>query len=109
LPLHDIIYQIYQVMQMRKTLSKRCFWDVDFESLDIRKNKSFIISRTLEHGTMQDIIALKSMYPIKEISEVVKNSRNISRSTAVFWANILDIPLEEVRACSKLQRYRQIP
>jgi len=104
--LHDIIYQ---VMRMRKILSKRCFWDVDIESLDIRKNKSFIISRTLEHGTMQDIIALKSMYPIKEISEVVKNSRNISRSTAVFWANILDIPLEEVRACSKLQRYCQIP
>ncbi|MDI3495373.1 MAG: hypothetical protein PWQ72_1500, partial [Pseudothermotoga sp.] len=95
-------------IKMKKNLSKRCFWDVDIESLDIRKNKSFIISRILEHGTMEDIIALKSMFPIEEISEVVKNSRNISRSTAIFWANILDIPLKEVRACSKLPRFRQI-
>lgn len=104
--LRDIIYL---VMKMRKRLSKRCFWDVDVETLDFRKNKDFIISRTLEHGTMQDIVTLKCLYTTGEISKVVKNSRNISRSTAFFWANILDLPLEEVRACSKLPRYRQIP
>jgi hypothetical protein len=93
------------VMIMPKFFTNRCFWDVDIKKLDIQKNKDFIISRVLEHGILKDIHELKKEYSSEEIKKVVKNNKNISRKTATFWANILNIPLKEVKACSKLQQF----
>ncbi len=93
------------VINMHKFFTSRCFWDVDINKLDIQKNKDFIISRVLEHGILKDIHELKKEYSSEEIKKVVKNTKNISRKTATFWANILNIPLKEVKVCSKQQQF----
>lgn len=78
-----------------------CFWDVDASKLDIIKDKNFIIARVLEYGIMEQIKELRTIYSDDEIRYVVKNSRNISKRVATFWSTILDIPTEEVYACSQ--------
>ncbi len=78
-----------------------CFWDVDVSQLDWKKHKNFIISRILEYGTIEQIKELEKNYSSEEIAYVVKNSLNISKRVAVFWAIILEIPLKEVRVCSR--------
>ncbi len=90
-------------------LSSNCFWDVDIEELDLVKHKKFIISRVLEHGTLGQIKELKKTYSKNEIAEVVRNSNNISRRVAMFWANLLDIPAKEVRACSRQNSFPRKP
>ena len=82
-----------------------CFWDVDASKLDIIKDKNFIIARVLEYGVMKQIKELRNIYSDNEIKYVVKNSRNISKRVATFWSTILDIPVEEVYACSQQNSY----
>jgi len=78
-----------------------CFWDVDTSQLDWNKHRNFIISRILEYGTIEQIKELEKNYTREDIASVVKNSNNISKRVAVFWAIILEIPFEEIRACSQ--------
>lgn len=37
------------------SLSKRAFWDVDFEALDYEKDKSFIVRKAFDRGSWDDM------------------------------------------------------
>jgi hypothetical protein len=61
------------------------FWDVDFDRLDIQSNAFFIISRILEHGDEPSTRLLLRIYSEREIIQVVKTSRSLSRRSRNFW------------------------
>jgi hypothetical protein len=61
------------------------FWDVDFDCLDIQANAFFIISRILEHGDEPTARLLFRIYSEREIIQVVKTSRSLSRRSRNFW------------------------
>ncbi|WAM36938.1 DUF6922 domain-containing protein [Caldicellulosiruptor acetigenus] len=84
------------------------FWDTDFTKLDAREHKEHIISRILEYGNIEAYRWLFRTYSEEEIAEVVKNSLNISPPTAYMMANVLDIPLEEIR-CLRRKVFPEIP
>lgn len=62
------------------------FWDVDVMSLDIVKNKRFVIERLLQFGRPEQIKWMLAHYSDSEIIEVVKSSRTIDKKTANYWA-----------------------
>lgn len=62
------------------------FWDVDVKSLDIVKNKRFIIERLLQFGRPEQIQWMLARYSDGEIIEVVKSSKTIDKKTANYWA-----------------------
>lgn len=80
------------------------FWDTDPSKIDKEKNKEYIISRILESGNINDIKWLNKNYSKEEISRVVVNTGRISRKTAIFWKNVLDIK-EEIKCLSN--QYQQ--
>jgi len=86
-----------------------CFWDVDRSKLDFATDSFFIISRILEQGTFQQILALRRIYPDEAIIEVVKSSSSLSPRVASYWANYFDISLQDVRACLKQIQFQLRP
>jgi hypothetical protein len=73
------------------------FWDVDQSKLDLVKHKSFIIERVLNMGDQHALAWLRSMACDEEILQVVKNSRRLTRKTALCWKNIYNLSEEKMR------------
>ncbi len=90
---------------MKNILRNTSFWDVDKGSLDLNRDREFIISRVLEYGTMDDLKVLLELYDRSDIEEAVKTTNSLSRITANFWSKMLSIPSEEINSCSMLPRY----
>ncbi len=75
---------------------KHLFWDIDDDTLQLKKHRKYIIARVLEYGNEEAIGWLKSLYADKEIKEVIKFERRLSRRSATFWAHIFHIPHNQV-------------
>lgn len=73
------------------------FWDVDFDGLSLRDFSYFIIARLMEHGDEEAMRFLMHAFNRRELGEVLKTSRSISRRSRKFWVLILDM---EGESCS---------
>lgn len=73
------------------------FWSYDIKSLDLNKDKDYIITQVLNYGTWNDVRWLFRVYPEKEIMEVVKNpSRGLWFEKVLnFWTTIFNIRLKK--------------
>jgi len=79
---------------MKKTkLNKYLFWDVDYKSLDLKKDADFIIRRVLEQGDLSDFSVIKKFYGLKMIKKVAKSLKKSSfdKKSFYFWRNVLNI------------------
>ena len=76
---------------------KWLFWSYDIESLDLKKDKDYIITQVLNYGTWEDLKWLFKIYSEKEIKEVVKNPRRgvWFRKVLNFWTKIFNIKLKK--------------
>lgn len=74
------------------------FWDVDFDGLSLRDFSYFIIARLMEHGDEGAMRFLMLAFSRRELGEVLKTSRSISRRSQKFWALILDLEEEPCSA-----------
>jgi hypothetical protein len=79
----------------QKTVSPVC-WDVNIKTLDPSRYKRFVIERVLQYGRPEQVRWLCRRYSKKEISAVVRVSRNIGRKTAAYWSLHLNIPRKKV-------------
>jgi hypothetical protein len=79
----------------------RFFWDVSSRQIDSGKHSEYVIARLLEHGDIGAIRWLLKTYGKKEIANVVKRSRQLSRKTANFWRLRLAISKTEVYALNR--------
>ncbi len=77
------------------------FWDVDIYSLDLKKNKFFIIERLLNEGDHHSLHWLFQNYTVNEIKEVVKKSRELSAEVAHCWRSYFNLKEEEMRCFGK--------
>lgn len=68
-------------MRFRPTL----FWDVDPETIDVKKNARYIIERILDFGTDDEVRWMWQQYPRPLLSDVVKRSRDIRPISRNFW------------------------
>lgn len=77
------------------------FWDVIPRQVDLGEHSEYVIARLLEHGDLAAIRWLLRTYTKKEIAEVVRQSRQLSRKSANFWRLQLAIPKAEVYALNR--------
>jgi len=73
------------------------FWDVDLSKLDLDQHKSFIIERVLNMGDQQALAWLRRSFSEEMIFRVVRESRRLTRKTALCWKNIYDLNEDEMR------------
>ena len=68
---------------------KKYFWDVDFDKIDIQKNKRFVLERILELGDEKAVDWMKRSFSNKEMLEALKDNKRISKKSLNFWNLIL--------------------
>jgi len=69
---------------------KTLFWEFDYQKVDLREHRQFIIERLLEKGRMEHIIWLYKNYDRAIIQGVVNSSYNLSSKTRNFWLKFFD-------------------
>ena len=77
------------------------FWDIKFADLKIRKHAFFIIKRVLDRGNLHDIRWLIKTYGKDIIRKVVMKTKDLSRPTGNFWADILNMDKDQVKCLQK--------
>lgn len=70
-------------------INKRVFWDIDPTQLDWKKDKDFIIARTLERGTDKEIAEIERRFSKKEILRALTSSRGASKRTINYYETVL--------------------
>ncbi len=77
---------------MSSLTKKSLFWDTNTQTIDMIKNKRYIIERILKFGNLVDYFWLKSIYPTDEIKEVITRNRSeLDKRSLNFWRNIYNI------------------
>jgi hypothetical protein len=73
------------------------FWSYKIESLDLKRDKDYIISQVLNYGTEKELKWLFKVYSEKEIKEVIKNPRRgvWFKKVLNFWIKIYNIKLKK--------------
>lgn len=79
----------------------RYFWDVRAENLDIEKWPKHVIPRLMDYGDTEAVRWMWKEYGKEEIRETLKTMRGIMPKSAYYWANIVNLPYEEVK-CLKM-------
>ncbi len=59
----------------KPNISKRVFWDIDFDTLDYEKDRLFIIDKVMNYGLWSDFVAVMQYYgkPVVK-KEIIKSS-----------------------------------
>lgn len=57
---------------------QHCFWDTNWEELDIAEDKDFIITRLYTHGGMPGIRWVHQSYTDDEVKEAAKHRRALN-------------------------------
>ena len=81
---------------------KELFWDKS--PLDVEKDRFVIVERTLEFGTEREFREALACYGKEFVSEVLRDSRNLSSKTVNYFALLLDIPREATRCFSDVSQ-----
>lgn len=76
---------------------QRLFWSVNVKSLDLKKDKEYIITQILNYGTEKELKWLFRIYPEEEIKKVIRNPRRgvWFRKVLNFWTTIYNIRLKK--------------
>ena len=81
------------------------FWDAD--KIDAIKHAAYVISRVLDYGDIEDVKALRRIYPDEKIIEVIRTRRGMFPPTGKYWAVKFGIPLNEVACLKKFYTRKQ--
>ncbi len=73
------------------------FWDTDLSTLDLEKQKTFVIERVLNMGDEGALKWVWQKYGRQTIYNTVINSRRLTLKTARCWQNYFNLKEEEMR------------
>lgn len=85
------------------SMSSHLFWDVDINSIEFDKHKSYIVQRVLEYGLIDDWRKLKDTIGIDEIVNVCKTLRTLDPKALAFISLITKTPINEFRCYTTRQ------
>jgi hypothetical protein len=76
---------------------KWLFWSYDIDSLDLKRDKDYIIPQVLNYGTWEDLKWLFKVYSRKEIKKAIKYPRRgvWFRKVLNFWTKIFNVKLKK--------------
>ena len=91
---------------MSSLTKKSLFWDTDVNSIDMVKNKRYIIERILKFGDFDDYHWMRNTYSTENIKDVILEERSdLDPKSINFWCNNFNI--EESICMKKLSAKTQ--
>lgn len=83
--------------------SSHLFWDVDVSSVDLDKNRAWMVRRILEKGTLDDWLLLKKCYSKDELRNAVSSLRSLEKKATSFACAVLDLDQTKLRCYTTRQ------
>lgn len=80
-----------------ESFSPNLFWDVDALKLDVQKNKSYIIRRVIELGTLNDWQVIRKYYGLNTIGKEMQKVRYLDNVSLSFISLVTGINKESFR------------
>ena len=80
-------------------ISRRAFWDIDYNSIDWEKNSQFLIIKVIERGKLQDLFELLKYYGKERIKNELVNAPNLPERTYTFAKTYFGLTNEDFK-CS---------
>ena len=84
-------------VDVKNSLSKSLFWDVNFEEIDSQNHSLFITERVLTRGTLDDFRAVKNYYGIEKLKSIIVKIKNLDERTLSFCSAYFSIPKTKFR------------
>lgn len=95
--------QIVETKNPVELLSKHLFWDTPVNTIDVEKNKSFIVQRVLEYGLMNDWNLITKWYGINAIGAITTQFRSLDPKALSFIVNITGLQINKFRCYTTKQ------
>lgn len=77
------------------------FWDINPAKLEVDKHPKYVIERIMEWGDFPHVKWMLKNFTLSQLKAALCQTRNLSKRSAPFWANLLQINPEETKCLSK--------
>lgn len=84
-------------VDVKYSLTKSLFWDVNFEDIDSQKHSLFITERVLTRGTLDDFRVLKNYFGVEKLKSIIIEIKNLDERTLSFCSVYFSIPKTKFR------------
>jgi len=77
--------------EIKPGISRKAFWDVDFNAIDFEENSLMVMEKVLNFGTWEDVRALFAWYGRERIKKDIVLSADLRKDTISFLCLLLKI------------------
>jgi len=91
--------------QLISKLSDTLFWDTERSRLDAKEHAAFIIIRTMERGSKEEVLSVWNFYGEAPIKKALINAPSLSPETISFFANQFDLQAEAFRSYKRTENW----
>ncbi len=99
--------KISEQIKSKPNISKRVFWDVDFDALDYAKDRFFIIERVMNYGLWNDFIEIVHFYGKETIKKEIIQSAYLKKDVLNFLCFYLHLKPNQFK-CYKQRQLTEI-
>jgi hypothetical protein len=78
--------------------NSQLFWDTDPATLDPEKNKTYIIPRVMDYGSLEDVRNIFAYYGKDQMLAVLKDLPYLDKKTLSFCEVYFGVPRKDFRA-----------
>lgn len=88
-------------------LSRRLFWDVNYDTINWDDKYKWVIVRVFERGDVEDIRACRRYYGDEKVREALTSTKWLPLQTIYLACAVLDNELKDYRCYTLAQSNRQ--
>ncbi|MEO7529135.1 MAG: hypothetical protein ABIT35_12895 [Chitinophagaceae bacterium] len=87
----------------KPVISKKAFWDVNFDKLDFEKSSLFIMQKIFNYGSWDDQVSIMRFYGLDRIKNEVIEASYLRQPVLSFLCTILQLQKKEFECYRKMQ------
>lgn len=84
-------------------ISKKAYWDINFETLDFEKPSPFIMQKIFNYGPWEEQLAIMRYYGLARIKKEIVHAAYLRKPVLSFLCTILDLQKEDFESHLNLQ------
>ncbi len=88
---------------IKPNISKRVFWDIDFDTLDYDKDRFFIIDKVMNYGLWDDFLAVMRHYGKEVVKKEIVKSPYLKKDVLNFLCFYLGLKPEDFECYTRRQ------
>lgn len=87
----------------RPCISKKAFWDIQFDELDYEKSSLFVMEKVFNYGTWNDQLAIMKFYGLPRIRQEIIHTAYVRKPVLSFLCTILHLQKTDFSCYNKMQ------